>query len=672
MKKLLFVLMFLMIALPVSAEKVQMDSGLIIEGCVIEVADEYIRIVSDGKIMRLLFSNMDFDSVHYYRNYKVQPCPEETPVAQEEIEKPKTYKDFANEGMALASKGDFEKAVEAFSQAIQMKEDVPQLYFFRAGAYQEMGKLQEAIQDYDKVILMEPNDPDLYNRRGWAYQLSGQPEKAIEDYSRSLDLDPYDMEILMERYKLNLAAGKNYFALKDLEQILWLDPESVEAYLDIAFLNFKMGNYYTAWQNVDHALQNRVEVPRDFIKALDAKMPNPFLKPKKKDVTPGDILKHAKDLVIRNSGFFITAGVSILLAIVILAWPSFKKQRALKSSADEDDLENFLRPVLFVKAGVLKRICAALIDLIILSALSWAVVILVRKDVFAVVLGLFYLMKDVFGGASIGKGLIGIRAVDEHGYRSVFFQGFLRNFTLGLPLVLFYVIFWTTGFRVNNMIRIALIALWAFFVLEVLVMALSKKEGRRIGDRMGGVYVHDLHPGHWRWPYFLLVIILFAGFLLGTLIANMMFSKAFIYKLNPIRYYNVDHDFSCSIPAGWEVTSEGEGGLVLENPDKKGSLIFVMNEEARDYELELCVTAFTRSIEESGLEKKTEGELLVSGLPAFRVGFVEKQSGTAILFVYFKKDRWGPLYIFQASVPAQFMQQFMPEVMGIVNSFRFE
>jgi tetratricopeptide (TPR) repeat protein/uncharacterized RDD family membrane protein YckC len=672
MKKLLFVLMLLMIALPVSAEKVQMDSGLIIEGCVIEVADEYIRIVSDGKIMRLLFSNMDFDSVHYYRNYKVQPCPEESPAAQEASERPKTYKDFANDGMVLAAKGDFEKAIEAFSQAIQMKEDVPQLYFFRAGAYQEMGKLKEAIQDYDKLIRMEPKDPDLYNRRGWVYQLYGQPEKAIEDYSKSLDLDPYDIEILMERYKLNLAAGKNYFAMKDLEQLLWLDPESVEAYLDIAFLNFKMGNYYTAWQNVDHALRNRVEVPRDFIKALDAKMPNPFLKPKKKDITPGDILKYAKDLVVRNSGFFIAAGVSILLAIVVLVWPSFQKQRVLKSRGDEDDPENFLRPVLFVKATVIKRICAALIDLIILSALSWAVVILVRKDVFAVVLGLFYLMKDVFGGVSIGKGLIGIRVVDEHGYRSVFFQGFLRNFTLGLPLVLFYVVFWTAGFRVNNMIRIALIALWACFLFEMLVMVLSKKEGRRIGDRIGGVYVHDLHPSHWRWPYFLLAIILFVGFLPGTLIANVMFSKAFIYKLNPMRYYNIDHDFSCSIPVGWDVASEGEGGLVLENPDKKGSLVFVMNEEARDYALELCVTAFTRSIEESGLEKKTEGELLVSGLPAFRVGFVEKQSGTAIMFVYFKKDRWGPLYIFQASVPAQFMQQFMPEVMGIVNSFRFE
>jgi DNA-nicking Smr family endonuclease len=60
----------------------------------------------------------------------------------------------------------------------------------------------------------------------------------------------------------------------------------------------------------------------------------------------------------------------------------------------------------------------------------------------------------------------------------------------------------------------------------------------------------------------------------------------------------------------------------------------------------------------------TEEALQVSGVPAVKVGFIERGAGTGILFVYFKKDRWGPLYILQASSPLQAMPKVMSGVMS--------
>lgn len=672
MKSILLTLIFFLMAHPVFAERIVLDNGRVIEGRVIEVTDDYIRVITEGKVMRLPFRSMDFDSAHYYRTYQVQPyqlTSEEAGFFEETAAQPKTYRDFANEGMAFAQQGELEKAVEYFSRAIEARDDIGQLYLFRAGVYQDLGKIKKAVSDYTQAIRLNPGNAELYARRAWVYQGSGQADLAIKDYSKSLEIDPYNMEILMERYALHAASGKHYFALQDLDMILQLDPEAVEVYRDYAFLNYRMGNYYTAWQNVDKALRAGVEVPKDFIKALDEKFPNPFIKAKG---SSADLINRARDVLVENAGFFIAAVVSILLAVFVLWGPSFRKQSGPEINTEEADPEKFLRPVLFVKASVIRRMCAAVIDLIVLSTLSWAVVILLRKDIFAALLGILYLLRDVFGGVSVGKGLIGLRVVDEHGYRSVFFQGFLRNFTFGLPLVLFYVIFWTAGFRVDMNVKIALLALCGCFLIEGMVMILSRKSGQRLGDRMGGVFVHDLHPGRRQWLFAILSLLLFAGFLFGTVIANMAFNKAFIYRLNPLRYYYIDHDLSFVMAEGWNMVTEGEGGFVLEHPETQGSFVFVINEDTKDYTLEVCVRAFTRSIQDAGLEKMTEEALQVSGVPAVKVGFIERGAGTGILFVYFKKDRWGPLYILQASSPLQAMPKVMSGVMNMVNSLRFE
>jgi uncharacterized RDD family membrane protein YckC len=462
-------------------------------------------------------------------------------------------------------------------------------------------------------------------------------------------------------------------AKDDLNIIIMLSPDEGEPYLDQAILNYRLGSYYAAWQSVYEAGKRKVNIPPDFIEALKEKLEDPFLR-KIDEKTLETFPEKVRAFTGKYLGFMMIVVIAAILSIIVLLIPSkTKKVPPSVEKGEEAEIRNFLRPVTFVPTHFSKRLCAGMIDLIVLSVIGWAVqILIISMDIFAAVLGVLFLLKDSFGGVSIGKGVVGLRVVDEHGYRSVFLQGFIRNFTLALPIIIFYVIFWGSKFNVNMTTRITLLVLLFLFLLEGVVMILSKKEGRRIGDRMAGTFVHDLSPALWRWPFIFLSIIFFAVFLVGTIVLNMEFHKAFIYKLSPLSYYNSEHGFSFRLPKGWKIETEGESGLVLQNPGREGSIVLVINQDASEYALSLCADAFSRSMEDSGMELKNKEEATIAGRPAFKRGFVEKETDSAILVIYFKEENTGPLYILQVVSPVTAMREVVKDGMALAETFRFE
>ena len=79
-----------------------------------------------------------------------------------------------------------------------------------------------------------------------------------------------------------------------------------------------------------------------------------------------------------------------------------------------------------------------------------------------------------------------------------------------------------------------------------------------------------------------------------------------------------------------------------------------------------------RVYEENGLILRTEEEIEVAGQPAYKKGLLEKETNSAVLAVYFKKEDWGELYIFQVTSPAKNMRFVMGDAVEMLESFRFE
>ncbi len=145
----------------------------------------------------------------------------------------------------------------------------------------------------------------------------------------------------------------------------------------------------------------------------------------------------------------------------------------------------------FHKPGPNKRVCAFLIDSMLINLLYWKLSLYMAGWVPFLLLYAYLFFRDAFGGSGPGKLLVGLQVVDLDGRPQNLAKGFLRNLTMiFLPLQLIEYIF-----------------------------MLSNPEGRRLGDRLAKTVVRDTKP---QLPDKLFLLLSVAVFVGGMLIAAMM------------------------------------------------------------------------------------------------------------------------------------------------------
>ncbi|GJQ15201.1 hypothetical protein GpartN1_g6992.t1 [Galdieria partita] len=95
-----------------------------------------------------------------------------------------------NRGNAAFAAKEFEKAIEAFSEAIQYDPDNHVLYSNRSAAYASLGQYQEALKDAESCIQRKPDWAKGYSRKGAALYGLGEYEEAIAAYEQGLQIEP--------------------------------------------------------------------------------------------------------------------------------------------------------------------------------------------------------------------------------------------------------------------------------------------------------------------------------------------------------------------------------------------------------------------------------------------------------------------------------------------------
>ena len=92
------------------------------------------------------------------------------------------------------SKGEYDKAVEAYGKVLEKAPGDAGALERRAFAYKSLKKFKEAIEDYTKLIEKAPKDVEGYRRRALAYVQAGDSAKAASDYQMVLKLKPDDVD----------------------------------------------------------------------------------------------------------------------------------------------------------------------------------------------------------------------------------------------------------------------------------------------------------------------------------------------------------------------------------------------------------------------------------------------------------------------------------------------
>ena len=124
---------------------------------------------------------------------------------------------------------------------INNRPDCARSYFQRGNAYLDSGQFNEAIQDYSDAIDLDPSDPVLYNNRGIALRYMERFESAIEDYDRALSIDPRYRDALTNRGIAYADMGDLELAIQDFDRAIVLDPEFWFAYSQRGLARWGLG-----------------------------------------------------------------------------------------------------------------------------------------------------------------------------------------------------------------------------------------------------------------------------------------------------------------------------------------------------------------------------------------------------------------------------------------------
>jgi len=141
---------------------------------------------------------------------------------------------FSNRGGAYQAKGELDRAIADYNQAIEIDPKFALAYIGRGDAYKDRGELDRAIADYNRALELDPKDADAYAGRGVTYEAKGDMDRAIVYYNRALELDPKFVLAYNGRGNAYRSKGELSRAIADYNRAIELDPDYVYAYINRA------------------------------------------------------------------------------------------------------------------------------------------------------------------------------------------------------------------------------------------------------------------------------------------------------------------------------------------------------------------------------------------------------------------------------------------------------
>lgn len=128
-------------------------------------------------------------------------------------------------GNACLTGGDFQGAVDAYTEAIGHDANDKVFYSNRSAAYASMKNFEKALEDGKKCVEVEPSFAKGYGRAGAAFHGMGQFEEAEAIYKQGLEVDPVNAQL-----KQGLEAAQSAAASVGANPIaqLFSDPANLQ------------------------------------------------------------------------------------------------------------------------------------------------------------------------------------------------------------------------------------------------------------------------------------------------------------------------------------------------------------------------------------------------------------------------------------------------------------
>lgn len=126
--------------------------------------------------------------------------------------------------------GNFQGAIQAFNQAIELNPDYMEAYCERGLSYALLGDYQKAIEGFRQAIEIDPNHVDAYARWGTALASVGDLQGAIEKFDEALQLDSNFVDAYYNRGLAYYSLNNFERAVEDFTQVIQRDSTLAQAY----------------------------------------------------------------------------------------------------------------------------------------------------------------------------------------------------------------------------------------------------------------------------------------------------------------------------------------------------------------------------------------------------------------------------------------------------------
>jgi Flp pilus assembly protein TadD len=163
----------------------------------------------------------------------IQPAGDDSRVAK-----------LMDDAVLAAGRGDIVKAIQAFTDVLDLRHDRSDAHIGRGRCYLELGDYSSAMSDFQRAEDLHPNRPDPHVAMGDLYFARKEYRRAIEFYDQAVELDGSHA---MARCRRGISHyyRKNFRqAFQDLQRAYSLDPEipNIRKYVQMAVKKLERGD----------------------------------------------------------------------------------------------------------------------------------------------------------------------------------------------------------------------------------------------------------------------------------------------------------------------------------------------------------------------------------------------------------------------------------------------
>lgn len=162
---------------------------------------------------------------------------------------------FYKRGLAWLKKGDYEKGISDLSNTIDIDPKFAGAYYHRGNALADTGDYDKAISDYTKAIEINSKDGHSYYNRATVWEIKGEYDKALADITKSIEIDPKDSEAYEKRGIIWAITGDYRKATADFKRAIKMDSKRASAYYNRGITWAKRGEYKKAIADITKAIE---------------------------------------------------------------------------------------------------------------------------------------------------------------------------------------------------------------------------------------------------------------------------------------------------------------------------------------------------------------------------------------------------------------------------------